>query len=202
MMIFRAEYLPYKSTFDEFRARKLLGVYIDEVLPQISPMLIEEQFYLDIAPGFVCTGVIDLYTVDRIIIDFKFRGKVKKDPYSLQEICYWLGIHSIYGPNEVTQGYWRLTFVKSPDKQGRYKIVRERVEINFDKTIDWFYTRMRKFAEDVNYARKTGVFHKNPKSRLCHPRWCPYYDTYCNHQVADGFLFGEAGEINVPEKVR
>lgn len=189
MRIFRKEYLPCRSTFAEFQARKLLGLYIDKMLPHINPLLVEEQFYLDIAPGAICTGVVDIYTTDRIIIDFKFRNKVKKDPYSLQEICYWLGMSQLTGV-AVPREYWRITFVRTPDRAGRYRIVREVVTIKFDKAAPWFYSRMREFERDVNYARTTGTFHKNPRSRLCHPRWCPYYDTHCNHRSADSF-FGE-----------
>ena len=180
MKTFRREYLPFESTFAEFQARKLLGMYVDKLLPNIGPSYIEEQFYLDIAPGVVCTGVIDLYTLDQIIIDFKFRSKVKKEPHSLQAVCYWLGMSKIQGL-AVPREYWRVTLVKTPDASGQYSIVRERIEINFDKAVPWFYDRMRKFAQALDYAHTTGIFHKNPKTRLCHPRWCPYYDNHCDH---------------------
>jgi hypothetical protein len=183
MSIFRSHYRPFSSRHAEFQARKLLGIYVDQLLPELVPKLIEEQFYLDIAPGVVCTGVIDLYSTSRIIMDFKFRGKVKKDPNSLQEICYWLGIQSILGPTETIDGYWRLTFVRKSAEPGCYRLVRERLTLDMEKARRVFYDRMRRFASDLKYAYMTKAFPKNPKTRLCHPRWCAYYDTYCDHRA-------------------
>lgn len=176
------EFKPYTGRIWEYRARKLLGIYLDQVLPLLDPLYIEEQFYLDLMPGYKVTGVVDLYTADEILVDFKFSSKVRSRKGSLQEPCYKLGIESMGGFG--VREYWRLNFLTRPNDQGQFRIVREVCTIE-QKHIDAYHERMIQFARRLkaNAFRKVPVYRKNPTARYCHPRFCPYYDNPCDHTV-------------------
>jgi len=163
----------------EYRARRILAHYIADVAPHLGkPLLVEEQFYIDITDRlpyksrvrYILTGIIDLLTEDMALADYKVVKKIRTIQDVMQEVCYLEGV--------------RRMLKIAPDTACRIHIIRESdpVEVVRDwmqvqqKDIDEFWDRMIGF---VGHLRRR-VFMKNTQSRWCHPRWCPHYGTVCH----------------------
>jgi hypothetical protein len=173
MYIFRQAMGPMHTNYWEYRARCLTGFYVDRIAAEFPPMLVEEQFYLDLLPGYLVTGVIDLITRDMRILDYKFVTKLYPPEDRMQEACYYEGMRKVLDVEP--DSHMTLSFLRDEDPAhaiGKpYRVTQN--------DIDTFWQRMLTFARGV----ENGTYPKHPKSRWCHPLWCSYYDSHCDHTV-------------------
>lgn len=174
----------WHSDYWEYRARKLLGYYLDEVAPAIGkPLLVEEQFYIDLSDRlpwqggtrYILTGVLDLLTADGVLHDYKVVKKIRTIQNVMQEACYHEGIKAMIGkpPRDIC----RVHILREKDP---VEILRDWMDVK-QKDIDEFWDRMLSFVGQL----RRGIFMKNPESRWCHPRWCPHYGTLCDPEKSE-----------------
>jgi len=176
MHVFRREMGSLCSKYWEYRARTLVGFYIDQVAAEFPPMLVEEQFYLDLLPGYVVTGVIDLITRDMRIADYKFVRKIYPPEDRIQEACYYEGMRKLL--DVAPDAHVTLSFLRDEDPA---HLIGSIYHVG-QKDIDDFWQRMVIFARGIENA----VYPKRSKTRWCHPLWCSYYNTHCDHIAAEG----------------
>jgi len=175
MYVFRREMGPLYSKYWEYTARRLCGFYIDNMAAEFPPMLVEEQFYLDLLSGYVITGVIDIITRDMRIADYKFVRKIYPIDDRIQEACYYEGMRKVL--DVAPEAHVTLSFLRDEE---RTHVVGRPYHVE-QKDIDVFWHRMITFARGVKHA----MYPKHPQSNWCHPLWCSYYDSYCDHTVSE-----------------
>jgi hypothetical protein len=140
------------------------------IAPKVQPLLVEQEFNLDLGPDFPYTlkGIWDVIERDGVIADNKSFSKIPTQSdlnKDIQLTAYATAYRAIY--QKIEPGL-RLDCViknKAP------KAIRLHTKRSNDDC-RWFLGLIEKVAQAI----ERGVFFPNPSSHLCNPRWCGYWD--------------------------
>lgn len=157
-------------------AIRLTGLYHAEIAPLIQPALVEEKLEIDIGLAVPIVGIVDVYTIDKRLPDFKSSDKSPSEgaaDVSLDLTFYAGLVASATGewPLEVSLDY--LVDLKGGPKYVQRKSKRGQTQ--------WRNLLLR---VDVMLKQvQAGIFPPcDSDSWACGPRWCGYFWT-CKYAV-------------------
>ena len=154
---------------------RLTQLYREEVAPTIQPVLVEEKMEIDVGMALPITGILDVYTEDKRLPDFKSADKspAKGVADKSLELTFYAGLvadKTGEWPEEVSLDY--LVNNKTP-KYDQQKSKRG--------PVDWANLLLR--VQLMIRQVQTGLFPPcDPSSWICSPTWCGYWQT-CKYAI-------------------
>lgn len=154
---------------------KLTHLYVNELAPQIHPVLVEERLYLSLPDIIPLNGQLDVYTEENWLPDLKTTSKSK----SQREADISLDLTMYAGLAAYHLGKWPervslevLVNAKEPKHQS---LESKRGPEDFGILLN----RVKVVSAQI----KTGLFPPcDPGSWVCSPMWCGYYKS-CKYAV-------------------
>lgn len=154
----------------------LAKLYRDEIAPLTQPALVEEKLEIDAGLIWPISGIIDCYTEDKKLPDYKSADKspAKGIADNSLELTFYAGLtahHTGEWPIEVSLDY--LVNLKGGAKYDSQKSKRG--------PDDWANLMLR--VQLMIQQIETGLFPPcNPENYLCTPKWCGYYNS-CKYSI-------------------
>lgn len=168
----------------EAQITRLVRVYLIEVVRTVEqPLLIEAPFEAKVAPRFMLTGHVDLFTRGGVLRDIK-TGALPR-PYQAQLGGYSLLLRSNGHQPEALQVDFikRAPLSKSQDPPVSEVYDRHDSECAAAGTIAAIQRDIERFRE----TEDPWSFPANPMSLMCSPKYCPAHGTeWCRMGRKDG----------------
>jgi len=148
----------------------LLRTYMETTAPFVMPAEVERRFSVALPgiDGWTLDGIVDLITIDGVIIDHKTgtRSKTQDDAdRDLQASAYAFALFTDPTVEEANFEFHVAVAKKVPEIQ-RVSTVRSRADA------EWYLNLVAEYVQQI----RAGIFPPNPTGWLCSPTWCGYWD--------------------------
>lgn len=148
------------------------GLFADKIAPDYQPIIVEQPFSIELGDDLpTLDGVVDLYTDERVNVDFKTALKsknVSEAAHSIQLTSYAAGIKAITGQFPVETRLDVLVSTKDPKRQ-----IISRCTTHED------FAALKNTIVAALSLIDAGVFMPASPSLAwwCSPNWCGYWST-------------------------
>ncbi len=144
----------------------MLKHYMEEVAPPIFPMLIEQEYTFTLDDGLLFNGILDLFTRDGCLVDFKTAKKVWTQKRALDNM-------------QLTSYAWMLKQVDVECKQTAIHCFAKdtgKVHVLYGgQRSDGDITGFRQLAKCHARNISNGIFPTTPQPWKCNPDFCAYH---------------------------
>jgi len=153
---------------------KITEVHHLKIAPHVRPLLVEEEFNIDLGPEFPYTlkGFWDLVEEDGTIVDNKAFGRMVQQNDLDKDIQFSLYSLAYRVTRQTTEPGMRMDLLVKPRNKNHMP---KAVQLYTQRTnVDarWILG----LVEDVTKGIQRGVFPPNPTGFLCSPKYCDFWD--------------------------
>lgn len=174
----------------EKQVRRLAHELFVGVVPQLHPIAVEDRMEVEYAPGVTISGTLDYFCVEHgldgmHLHDLKTSAKAS---FFVRQTGTYSLIRRSHGQDVAKASIIWLprTPLNKPQPAARFiPVDLELAERAALRMIEDIVAKLRAFQETGDPL----VFHANPVSKLCSPRWCPAFGTaFCREHVIEADL--------------
>jgi len=151
----------------------LVTKYMEDYAPQVNPIMVEQKHEMEIGEGLLFQGVLDLYTTERKVIDFKTAAKAWSSSKA-RESDQLTGYAML--AFDLTANWPTCTEIHCAVKEGEGSIKVVDGGPRFPYHIDDYKKTLHSTARDIS----EGIFYKDTSGWICQKDRCPYF-TDCMH---------------------